>query len=181
MKNFPLEYIYLDEKGNLYLKRYKHKKIKIDIDTFNIGSIPVVFNKHLTLYTLLQFIFDKDINGIKTNHTLKTVIDKLTKKEIVDSGELYFYWEELQMTNEIPETLYPKMETVIVTSSGKKVNLLDLSKDQLHKINICIDDTFRILNKEGKLIETTNIKPTLFQILYGLICELNLFKRELNA
>lgn len=184
MKNFPVEYLYIDNNGNTFYKKYKTKKIICQIDSYNIGSIPVIFNKNLTLANLMKVVKNNEILQ-KIGVYSKDFIQQLENKDKVDliEGELYFYWDDLQMTNNIPETIYPKMEVcLIINDNNEKHNIHDFTLNQLQNVKIRLDDNFRILNKEYKVIETTLAKPTLLQIIYGLFWECSFygkdFKRE---
>ena len=181
MKNFPVEYLYIDKDGNTFYKKYKTKKVICQVDPYNIGSIPVIFNKDLTLANLIKVVKDNEILqkiGVYSND----FIQQLESKDKVDliEGELYFYWDDLQMTNNIPETIYPKMEVCLVVNNDKQFNIHDFTLNQLQNIKIRLDDNFRILNKEYRIVETTSAKPTLLQVIYGLFWELSFYGKDLK-
>ena len=57
MKDFPSEYTYIDEHGQVWYKTYQMKKVEVeDLNPYILSGLPVVINPETTVETLFDTI-----------------------------------------------------------------------------------------------------------------------------
>lgn len=174
MRNFPAEYLYIDRDGNSWYKRFKQKKCACDVNEYLLGSEPVVLHPDLTIQNLLKLVSkNKAIKNICpfANEILE---ESKNSTELNLEGQLCFYWQDLQITDNIPIINYPKMEVCRIDNNEIK-NLDFLGINNIMNLVIKVDNRLRIVDENYKFLYSMSIRPTLMQVVYGLFWELTFF------
>ena len=174
MKNFPSEYLYVDEEGNTFYKRYEEKKEACNVNAYTLASTPVVFSNKSTIKTIFKLIdrneylkpflfyfneFEAELNN-EPKHNIK--------------GKIRFQWDEIDLSDNYFNVIYPKMEIDGIDDNNEVFGLEFLSCNEIVNLPLLFNNEFLIKN-DGKILKNIYTHPTLFHVIYGLFWELSFF------
>ena len=175
MKNFPSEYLYVDEEGNTFYKRYEEKKEACNVNAYTLASTPVVFSNKSTIKTIFKLI-DK-------NEYLKPFLFYFNEFEAELNNEpkhdikgfIRWYWCEIDVRENYFNSSFPKMEVDGIDENGESFGLEFLSCNEIADLQLRFDNDLIVLDSNGREIKRIYTHPTLFHVIYGLFWELSFF------
>jgi hypothetical protein len=175
MKNFPSEYLYVDEEGNTFYKRYSEKKEESKVNSYTLASTPVVFSDKATVRTLFKLIeknvclkpflfffdeFNAELNKPK-QHNIK--------------GVIRFQWNEINLSEEYFNVAYPKMEIDGLDENNEPFGIEFLGVNEIADLPLLFNNDLVIMQDDNTILKSIYTHPTLFQVLYGLFWEFSFF------
>lgn len=173
MKDFPSEYTYIDEHGQVWYKTYQMKKVEVeDLNPYILSGLPVVINPETTVETLFDTINKYallKVNCIAFDSFYKEL---KSKSEEPEEGYLVFSWDGISLDNSFQNTLYP-MNSVYMEKDNTKYSIDLANTSELRNLKIKINLDFNIYDNHGNIHKTASVRPTLYQIIYGLFWELS--------
>lgn len=179
MKDFPLEYIYVDKDGKIYQKRPCEKKIITDINPYTLASIPVIFNEDVTVQTLYDIVEKYDFLAGITFYAKEFLAESKKPAEAKDvDGYLRFYWMPMDVNDNFHIVAYPKMEVDGVNTQGEAYGIEFLGANDIKHLKIRVDPKKVIVdenNNKYDVIKSQDVYPTLFHVIYGLFWEMSFF------
>ena len=170
MKNFPLEYLYVETNGDTYYKRYMEKKEKCTVNPYTLASTAVIFAPGSTVQTILDLV--------KKNEHLKPILyytdeflEEAEKEPEVKNinGKLRFYWYGLELNKEYFEIAPVKMEVDGVDENGEAFGIDFLGVNDIKHLELTFDNYAPIYDEKGNLIKKLYAHPTLLHIIYDLL------------
>lgn len=179
MKDFPLEYIYVDSDGELYLKRPCEKKIITDVNPYTLASIPVVFNEDVTVQHLYNIVEKYNFLAGITFYAKEFLEESKKPSKAKDvEGYLRFYWMPTDISDESYDISCPKMEVDGINKKGEAYGIEFLGANDIKHLKIKVDPRKVIVDQSnGKydVLKSQEVYPTLFHIIYGLFWEMSFF------
>lgn len=173
MRSFPYEYLYIDEDGNCWYKTYMNKKEKCDINPYTLAGIPVIFNKNITLYTLIKLIKENNILHsfcFYPDEFYNEICKKPTEKI---EGNICFYWSNFYHDEKNTISSSPKMEVDRVDLDNMRYGIELTSLNNLKNLTIKIDNTLKVTDNQDNVCNVIFVNPTLFEVIYGLSWEIS--------
>lgn len=174
MKKLPSEYFYIDKDGNTFYKRYKEKKVSRGIDQYTLASTPVVFGKDVTINTIYDLVRKNVILRSICFYAKEFLRESLAHSKYKTKGNIVFCWEDLDINETYPMTNYPKMEVYGQSDEGESFGIEFLGANDIKDLGIIIDTKQKVVDGVTTL-NTVDLYPTLFQVVYGLFWELSFF------
>ena len=174
MKNFPSEYLYVDEEGNTFYKRYEEKKEARKVNSYTLASTPVVFSKKVTVRTLFKLIEKNDYLKpfLFYFNDFNNELNKTKQHDI--KGVIRFQWDEIDLDNNYFNVAYPKMDVDGIDENNEPFGIEFLGCNEIADLPLRFDNEF-IIRQNGKVLKSIYTHPTLFQVIYGLFWELSFF------
>lgn len=174
MKNFPSEYLYVDEEGNTFYKRYEEKKEKGRVNAYTLASTPVVFSDKATIKTLFKLVEKNDYLKpfLFFFDDFNAELNKVKQHDI--KGVIRFQWNEIDLSDEYFNVAYPKMEIDGLDENNEPFGIEFLSINEIADLPLLFENNLAIV-QNNKILKNIYTHPTLFQVLYGLFWEFSFF------
>ena len=175
MKNFPSEYLFVDENANTFYKRYEEKKEICNINPYTLASTPVVFSNKATIRTLFELVNKNEYLKPFLFHFNDFFNELDNKKEQNVNGSIRFSWSEIDLSENYFNVSFPKMEVDGVDENDDIFGIDFLPCNEIADLPLLFDNNMIVLDQNGKEIKKIYTHPTLFQVLYGLFWELSFY------
>lgn len=175
MKNFPSEYLYVDEEGNTFYKRYSEKKEESKVNSYTLASTPVVFSDKATVRTLFKLV-EKNVCLKPFLFFFDEFNAELNKpKQHGVKGVIRFQWNEINLSEEYFNVAYPKMEIDGLDENDEPFGIEFLSVNEIADLPLLFNNDLVIMQDDNTILKSIYTHPTLFQVLYGLFWEFSFF------
>lgn len=175
MKNFPSEYLYVDEEGNTFYKRYSEKKEETKVNSYTLASTPVVFSDKATVRTLFRLV-EKNVCLKPFLFFFDEFNAELNKPKQHDiKGVIRFQWNEINLSEEYFNVAYPKMEIDGLDENNEPFGIEFLGVNEIADLPLLFNNDLVIMQDDNTILKSIYTHPTLFQVLYGLFWEFSFF------
>ena len=175
MKNFPSEYLLVDENGDTFYKQYEEKKEACNINPYTLASTPVVFSEKVTVRSLFKLVNKNEYLKpfLFYFNEFENELDNPQEQDV--KGSIRFTWSEIDFGEDYFNISFPKMEVDGIDENGEIFGIEFLPCNEIADLPLLFDNNMVILDENKQEIKKIYTHPTLFQVLYGLFWELSFF------
>ena len=169
----PGEYLYIDDNGDAYFKSWKCKKKQVVINAYNIASTPVIFSKNATVNTLFKLVDKYPYLKPFLFYFDEFKAEKDLPKKFNIEGAIRFYWPQLEIDKKFIQCEYPKLEVDGINPNGELFSIEFLAVNEIRDLGLAFYLEKDVYNDNFEKITSTNLYPTLWQVLYGFFWEIS--------